>query len=184
MTCLVAFRGHDATIVGTDSQWSAGSQKGEITGKMWRNGRWVIAMAGGVRTMQLLQYGPQFKTGIPDVEIVPYLVREWIPSIFTLLNEAGQFKKEDDKLLMMDAEGLIVSPKTIIRFGGDLSVIQEKLRYAAGGSGEEIALGYMAGMGIAERRAYSARTIALGALKASARHNSGVSAPFHLEVVR
>lgn len=186
MTCLVAWRGKDATMVGTDAQWSAGKQKGEMPeGKMWRHGRFVVAAAGNVRAMQLLQYGPQFDEAVSDSGLVQHLIQKWVPQVFTNLNEAGQLRKDEDKTAQVEVEMLVVSRRKIVRIGGDLSVIEEKLRYAAGGSGEEIALGYLAAKdNVTDRNAYSARTIVRGALMAASQHNTGVSPPFYTEVVR
>ncbi len=181
MTCLVAWRGMTHTVVGTDSQWSQGSQRGSMpSGTMWRNGRFVIAAAGSVRPVQLLGAGPQFDPKISDKDLVNHLISEWTPKIVQTMNDAGQLCKGEDKTATVEVELLVVSRKKIVRVGGDLSIIDEPLRYAAGGSGEEVALGYMA----ACPRDRDERYVALGALKAASKHTTGCSAPYYLEYIK
>ena len=176
----MAWRGKDATCVGTDSQWSQGNQRGEVgEGKLWRHGRFVVAASGTVRSLQVLRHGPHFSEKLTDKELIPALVREWAPALITHFNDLGSLTKSDDKTANIGCDGLIVCRKMIIRFGADLTFIKEPLHYAAGGSGEEVALGYFAGQ---PRDTLPYHTV-IGALKASARHCTGVSAPFHTEML-
>jgi ATP-dependent protease HslVU (ClpYQ) peptidase subunit len=183
MTCLVAWRGLDATMVGTDSQWTAGSQKGTLVeGKMWRNGRFLLAMSGSVRVTQVLRYGVQFNPAIKDGELEAHLVREWMPAVLKQFEECGLLVKDEDKQVCVNFEGLIVSRRKIMRVGQDFTVVDEPLHYAAAGSGEEVALGFLAAQRRSDRHpAYGIVSRTLGAAE---KHITNVSGPYHIERVR
>jgi ATP-dependent protease HslVU (ClpYQ) peptidase subunit len=186
LTCIVAYRGKDATIIGTDSQWTQGNTKGSMpTGKMWRNGRYVIAAAGNVRSMQVLQHGPQFSADVKDEDMAAHLITKWVPALIASFNDAGALVKKDADTASVEVEAIICSRRRLFRLGGDLSVVEEKDRYVAGGSGEEVALGYLAAKdNLTDRAAYSTRVLVEGALRAAEKHCTGVKGPFYWEIIR
>ena len=182
MTCLVAWRGKHGTVVGTDSQWTAGVARGAMpTGKMWHNGRFIVAVAGSIRASQILQFGPQFNQDIPDEDLVNHLICKWVPSVIAQFNDAGGLLKDADKPAAIECEALIVSRKKIVRFGGDLSVVEERLHYAAGGGGEEVALGFLAA---SDPKDPDPVKVVRRALEATSKHCTGVSAPFYTEIIK
>lgn len=185
MTCIVGWRSKWETVVGTDSQWTQGNTKGTMPkGKLWRNGRFLIAAAGSVRAMQVLEYGPQFNPDIKDEALVEHLITKWVPAIVSAFNDAGALMKKDTETAMVEVEAIICCRRKFIRFGGDLTIIEEPLRYVAGGSGEEVALGYMAAHDTKQGRDRSALSVVQGALRAAELHCTGVRGPYHMEVVK
>lgn len=183
VTCLVAWRSKSKTLVGADGVWVAGAQKGGMKDeKVFKHGRFVIALAGGMRAVQVIRHStPTFNPDTPDSEIMPHLISEWVPELQKRLSDTGQLIKDDDKAIQMLACGLIVSRKLILRLGTDFSIVEERLPYAAGGSGEELALGYLQACremwGADEDMGHS---IVMGALGAASMHNNTVGPPYKI----
>lgn len=183
MTCLAVWRGRDATIVGTDSQWTEGSQRGTVReGKMWRNGKWIIAGSGSFRAIQLLRYGPQFDGSVSINEAESHLVCRWMPEFQKHMKEHGGIVEEDGEAPRCNLWALFVHKRGIIRVSSDFTVLRDPHRYAANGSGEEVALGYLAAQSLSNGS--SARRIVRGALEAAEEHIEGVRGPFHFMEAR
>lgn len=178
MTCLVAWRGKQRTFVGADTQWSAGTSKGvQADGKIFRHGKYVIGLAGSLRTIQVLRYVvPLFDPKVAKERLMHHLFTEWLPVLQDGLDKAGQINQDADKQLSVPLRGLIVSRSQIITIGPDLTVAEVPERYAAAGSAEDIALGVMAAAKVWGRAVDD--DIVRQALIAAEKHNNTVGKPY------
>ena len=145
MTTLVGIQGDGWTVIGADSRCSdeSGLTMDIVTGKIFKNGPAIIAGAGSVRGINLLQYGwkaPAIGAASPEV----YMTKSFIPSMRQFFIESGYDIKSDSDAAQNDNE-FIVSVKGILySVADDYSWERCAKGLYMAGSGGKYALGALA----------------------------------------
>ena len=145
MTTLVGIQGDGWTVIGADSQASddSGFTMEIVTGKIFKNGPAIIAGAGSVRGINLLQYGwkaPAIGTASPEV----YMTKSFIPSMRAYFIESGYDIKQDSEAAENDNEFLVSIKGILYNVADDYSWERCSRRLFIGGSGGKYALGALA----------------------------------------
>ena len=147
MTTLAAIQGDGWCSIGADSQASdeSGFTMEIVTGKIFSSGPVVIAGAGAVRGINILQFGwtaPKYTGKSSD----HYITKTLIPSIRKVFIESGYDMKADVDTASNDNEFLIAVRGTLYAIGGDYSWERCSRGIYVSGSGGKYALGALAAL--------------------------------------
>lgn len=173
MTCVVAVTDGTTVTMGGDSCFSDDTTHGTIKHpKVFRVGEFVIGASGSLRVMQTIRYS--FEPPPPPARNVDrYMSTEFVAALRDALRAAGTLKIKN---------GVEESPESDLLVGlrGRIYLVQEDFQatrcqgdYLAIGSGDLVALG-----ALEVTKDWEARDRVHAALKASAKHCTGVSGPF------
>lgn len=150
MTTLVAYQGDDFCVLAADTQTTGYGLATDCSpmGKIAQNGDYVIAAAGLVRGMNIMQHAltpprpPKTKTALAK-----FMVAKFIPALRKAFIASGYDMKDDGEIAAHDND-------IIIGVNGQLFFIDEVygLEYVAdrlycGGSGMKLALGAASALG-------------------------------------
>jgi ATP-dependent protease HslVU (ClpYQ) peptidase subunit len=142
MTTLAAIQGDGWAVIGGDSQSAdeSGFAINIPTGKIFRNGEIILAGAGQVRGINLLEHvwvAPPIKIGNID----KYLTSILIPSMRKCFDAADYEFKQDGTSVENDNVWLICIQGNIYRIDSDYSWERSDSNIYVAGSGERFALG-------------------------------------------
>lgn len=175
MTCIVGLVERGTVYIGSDtaatddyySQFELPADE-----KVFPVGKFLIAICGGIRAGQLIHF--KFTPPVYDPEMDPY---EYMVSLFTeelrkVIHDSGASWKEDnmewnETMFMIGFEG------KLYMIDSSYQVLRNKLPYISMGAGSDIALGSM----FTSKDLPPEERIKT-ALKASAKFNASVRAPF------
>lgn len=167
MTCIAAIEVDGGAWIGSDSYIGGDVYRDVLNGPKWFvRGPLVIASSGGLYAGQVAEYGPKFRAqrrGEPDQHYLAVAVVDPIRVAHLATNADA---KEVSFLIAYNGGVYVICT--------DYGIYRPQYGYAAAGAGEQFALGSLASpvRGSPQRRLITA-------LKASAKHASCVTAPFH-----
>ena len=142
MTTLAAIQGDGWCTIGADSQASdeSGFMMQIVTGKTFKNGPTLIAGAGAVRGINILQFGwsaPRF-TGRSTDE---YMTKVFIPSMRQAFIKAGYDMKDDGDVAYNDNNFIVAVKGSLYSIAEDYSWERCRRGLYVAGSGGKYALG-------------------------------------------
>lgn len=172
MSCVVGVVERGGVCVGADSAHTGSTvYLCESTNKLFRAGEFVVGFSGAGRALQALRAmeWPEYEGG----DVLPWLVREWVPAAQVALLDAGMWSRKDNGF---DGAILIAHGKRLFVVVGNLQVLEDVRGYTAIGCGGDTALG-----ALYATKGQSAEDRVRLALEASVEHNEGVRPPFVIE---
>lgn len=148
MTTIAAIQGDGWAVIGADSQSSDenGFTINIPTGKIFKNGEVILAGAGQVRGINLLEHAwvaPAIKIDNTDKYITSIL----IPSIRKCFDAADYEYKQDGASVENDNIWIICVRGNIYRVDEDYSWERTNSGFYVAGSGERFALGALEALG-------------------------------------
>lgn len=154
MTTLAGIQGDGWCAIGADSQASddSGFTMQIVTGKIFQSGPVIIAGAGAVRGINILQFGwtaPRFSGKSTD----HYVTQSLIPSIRKAFIKAGYDMKDDGEVALNDNDFVIAVKGNLYSIAEDYSWERCRMGLYIAGSGGKYALGALDALG-----AYKAKT--------------------------
>jgi ATP-dependent protease HslVU (ClpYQ) peptidase subunit len=147
VTTLAAVQGQGWCSLGADTQASddSGFTMEIVTGKIFHSGPVIIAGAGAVRGINILQFAwtaPKFSGKSTD----HYVTKTLIPAIRKVFIESGYDMKADVDTASNDNEFIIAVHGVIYAIGGDYSWERCTRGIYVSGSGGKYALGALAAL--------------------------------------
>lgn len=144
MTTLVGIQGAGFAVIAAESQISSdGLKSSSISGKICHSGPTIIAAAGNLRGINLLQHAwiaPAFgRYKSTDA----YITRSFIPKMREMFIKNGYDMKDLDVVASSGSAMLVAIKSVIYAIDSDYSWDRVKSGLYAVGSGAEIALGVM-----------------------------------------
>ena len=174
MTCIVGLIHDGDVFLGGDSAGVAGlSLTIRADEKVFTNGDFVMGFTSSFRMGQLLRYSLKPPVYHPDVDIINYMVTDFVNAVRECLKTGGyaQKDKEEEK-----AGTFLVGFKgKLFKIASDYQVGIPSLPFDACGCGEEIALGAMFA-----NATLSPEERIQQALEAAETFSAGVRRPFHI----
>ena len=148
MTTLAAIQGEGWCAIAADSQVSdeTGFTMEIVTGKVFSSGPALIAAAGSVRGINILQFAwtaPACTTKSTDV----YMTKTFIPAMRRAFIENGYDMKSDGDVASNENEFLIAVKGVLYSVDDDYSWERCSRHLYAGGSGANYALGALSVLG-------------------------------------
>lgn len=148
MTTLAAIQGDGWCVIGADTRATeeSGFPMQVVTGKIFKNGPALIAGAGSVRGINILQFGwtaPKRTVASTDI----YMTKTLIPSIRKAFLDAGYDMKSDTTAAENDNDFLIAVGGFLYNVGSDYSWERCKGNLYIAGSGGKVALGALVALG-------------------------------------
>lgn len=144
MTTLIAYQGNDWCLLAADTQTTGYGMATDCSpmGKIAKNGDYVIAAAGLVRGMNIMQHAlvppraPKTKSSLAK-----FMVSRFIPSMRRAFISAGYDMKDDGEMAQQDND-IIIAVKGQLFFIDDVYGLEYVAdRLYCGGSGMQLALG-------------------------------------------
>ncbi len=176
MTCIVGLVQNGCIVMGADSAGVSGyDMRIRRDRKIFKLDDMVVAFTSSFRMGQLLGYGftPPFLR--PGVDVMTYMVTEFIDAVRVRLKAGGFASLKDNA----EAGGIF-----LVGFHGRIFCIQSDYQvsesvdgYDAQGCGESFALGSLR----STRGCDNAQSRVTEALETAAAFSAGVRAPFHYE---
>lgn len=153
MTTLAAYQGDGWAVIGCDSR--ASDETGRVmdlaSPKIIANGQYLIAVSGASRGGNIAQFGwtpPKAPRSVDPEVLDKFVTRKLIPSLRKAFISAGYDAKDDGEAAWQDSNLLIVFNGVIYPIFNDYSWDREIRNVYFGGSGGDVALGAMLGLGI------------------------------------
>lgn len=148
MTTLAAIQGDGWCAIGADSQASddSGFTMQIVTGKIFKNGPALIAGAGSVRGINILQFSwtaPRFVGKSVD----HYMTKTFIPSMRKAFIAAGYDMKDDGDVATNDNDFVVAVKGNLYSVAEDYSWERCRMGLYIAGSGGKYALGAMDALG-------------------------------------
>lgn len=153
MTTLAAFQGDGWAIIGADSR--ATDEGGRVfdlsTPKIVKNGGYLIAVSGASRGGNLAQFGwnppkPPLSSNLETLD--KFMTRKLIPSLRQFFISEGFDAKDDGAAAFQDSTFIIAVNGVLYPIAEDYSWDRDRRNVYIGGSGGDVALGAMLGLGI------------------------------------
>jgi len=153
MTTLAAFQGDGWAIIGADSR--AADEGGRVfdlsTPKIIKNGEYLIAVSGASRGGNLAQFGwnpPKVPNSYNLDTLDKFMTRKLIPSLRAFFVSEGFDAKDDGAAAFQDSTFIIAVNGVLYPIAEDYSWDRDRRNIYIGGSGGDVALGAMLGLGI------------------------------------
>lgn len=180
MTCIVG-------VVEGNTVWMGGDAAGTNAWldqdlydapKVFRNDAMLIGTCGNARQGDLLRWALKVPDHDPRTEIEKFMVKDFINAVRECFSAGGVCVKKDNVDSALGAF-LVGYKGRLFAIYSDFQVRSPKLKYAAVGCGDQIALGSM----FSSEHITSGRERVDLALRASERFSAGVRGPFHIEAL-
>lgn len=176
MTAIAGLVHDGRVLLGADSAASGGWTIGTRTDlKVFRTGRYVLGFTTSFRMGQILRWGFEPPQPPGNGQLERFMCTTWIDAVREALKTGGWAKKDNEQ--ETGGDFLVGVAGRLFTVYADYQVAEAADRYAACGSGEQLALGAFAateGMRLTPKRRVSL------ALAAAERHIATVRRPFHL----
>lgn len=148
MTTLAAIQGEGWCVVAADSRATdeSGFPMQVVTGKIFKNGPAVIAGAGSVRGINILQFGwkaPKRTVASTDL----YMTKTFIPSMRKAFLDSGYDMKSDTTAAENDNDFLVAVGGILYNVASDYSWERCRGNLYVAGSGGKLALGALVALG-------------------------------------
>lgn len=148
MTTLAAIQGKGWAVIGADTLAANddGFSSEMLTSKVFKNGPALIAGAGSVRGLNILEFGWTAPAYGQSRSIEYYLTRNFIPSMRQTFIEAGYDMKSDKDAAEQDNDLIVAIKGKLFSIASDYSWDQCARGLFMAGSGGKYALGALAAL--------------------------------------
>lgn len=151
MTTLIAIQHDDWCIIAGDSQTTSYHLSGDCSpmGKIATNGKYLVAAAGLVRGMNLIQHSfapPR----APKNNLDKFMVTKFLPALRSAFMKSGYDMKDDGDIASHDNEFIVAVNGTIYLIDEAYGIERTNDKIYVTGSGMELALGAAYALGIKE----------------------------------
>lgn len=155
MTTLIAYQGENYCIVAADSQTTYGHLRADCSpmGKIAVNGKFIVAAAGTVRGMNLIQHAFT-PPAIRHKDLDRYMVRSFIPALRQEFINAGYDMKDGGSIAEHDNDFIVAVNGQLFFIDSVYGVERNKENIHITGSGRALALGAAWALGLAEAEDY------------------------------
>jgi hypothetical protein len=155
MTTLIAYQGDGYCVIAADSQTSWGNLKANCSpmGKIAVNGKFLIAAAGTVRGMNIIQHA-FIPPAIRNKDLDRYMVRSFIPALRREFILAGYDMKDGGEIASHDNDFIIAVNGTLYFIDEVYGIERNKENLHVSGTGRQLALGAAVALGIDESEDY------------------------------
>jgi ATP-dependent protease HslVU (ClpYQ) peptidase subunit len=155
MTTLIAYQGDGFCVIAADSQTTFGNLKANCSpmGKIAVNGKFLIAAAGTVRGMNIIQHSFN-PPAIRNKDLDRYMVRSFIPALRKEFIDAGYDMKDAADIASHDNDFIIAVNGTLYFIDEVYGIERNKENLHVSGTGRQLALGAAVALGIHESEDY------------------------------
>ena len=155
MTTLIAYQGEDYCIIAADSQTTYGHLRADCSpmGKIATNGKFLVAAAGTVRGMNLIQHGFT-PPAIRHKDLDRYMVRSFIPALRQEFINAGYDMKDGGSIAEHDNDFIVAVNGQLFFIDSVYGVERNKENIHITGSGRALALGAAWALGLTDAENY------------------------------
>lgn len=148
MTCITAvIEPSKGVVMAADNQSSTDSLKiDKASPKIWRNGDFLIGVAGSVRVSQVIKHCLQIPLTIQNVDhdsIEKWMVVDFVDAMRNLLKDKALLNVYEAVESMEHSQIIVAWKDRVFRLWSDLQCEESRLEYSAAGSGTFYALGAM-----------------------------------------
>ena len=149
MTTLIAIQHEDWCLIAGDSQTTSYHLSGDASpmGKIATNGKYLVAAAGLVRGMNLIQHA-FVPPRAPKANLDKFMVTKFLPALRSAFVKAGYDMKDDGDIASHDNEFIIAVNGTLYLIDEAYGLERTGDRIYVTGSGMELALGAAYALGI------------------------------------
>jgi ATP-dependent protease HslVU (ClpYQ) peptidase subunit len=194
MTTIVGIQGDGYAVLCTDSRIAVVDENGSINpittlgygmSKVAQNGPYLIGAAGDVRAINILHHAftpPTPPANLKGKRLDAFMTVKFIPALRECLEKQGYsyFDKDSNFTASFASTIITVIHSTIYVIDGDYAWASDAQGLYAIGSGSPYALGALHVLAPKRKPVIStAKTIAIKALAAAAKYDSGTGAPYH-----
>jgi len=151
MTTLIAVQHADWCLIAGDSQTTSYHLSADCSpmGKIARNGKYLVAAAGLVRGMNLIQHSFN-PPPPPRSNLDKFMVTQFVPALRKCFQAAGYDMKDDGDVAQHDNEFLIAVQGVIYLIDEAYGIERTSNNVYVTGTGMELALGAAHALGISE----------------------------------
>lgn len=182
MTTIAAVQGEGWAVIGYDSRVTEEEGRSytlpKDSGKVFKNGNYIIGVAGDVRAINLLTHvfkAPPCTAATLGAKLDKFMTAVFIPELKKCFEEAS-YSKDGDQ----DSQLIILINGSIYEIGQDYSWCHDSVGAYAIGSGADFALGALNGLSEGKKRSLtSARAILRIALAVGSKFDNKTSEPFY-----
>jgi ATP-dependent protease HslVU (ClpYQ) peptidase subunit len=149
MTTLIAFQHDDWCLIAADSQTSFGHLRADCSpmGKIAINGKYLIAAAGTVRGMNIVQHSFR-PPAAPKTNLDSFMVNKFVPALRKAFIESGYEMKENGEIASFDNDLIVAVNGTIYFIDEVYGLERNKENLHVSGTGQQLALGAAVALGI------------------------------------
>lgn len=149
MTTLIAIQHEDWCLIAADSQSTGYNLVNDCSpmGKIAQNGRYLVAAAGLVRGMNLIQHAFMPPTP-PKRNLDKFMVRDFLPLLRKCFMQNGYDIKADGDVAQHDNEFLVAANGTLYFIDEAYGLERAADRIYVSGTGGQLALGAAWALGI------------------------------------
>jgi ATP-dependent protease HslVU (ClpYQ) peptidase subunit len=149
MTTLIAFQHDDWCLIAADSQTSFGHLRADCSpmGKIAINGKYLIAAAGTVRGMNIVQHSFR-PPAAPKTNLDSFMVNKFVPALRKAFIESGYEMKENGEIASFDNDLIVAVNGTIYFIDEVYGLERNKENLHVSGTGRQLALGAAVALGI------------------------------------
>lgn len=183
MTTIAAVQGEGWSVIGYDSRVSEEEGRTYIlskdNGKVFKNGKYIIGVAGDVRAINLLAHvfkPPVCTINTMGVKLDKFMTAVFIPELKKCFEEASYSKDGDH-----ESQIIVLVNGSVYEIGEDYSWCHDVVGAYAVGSGSAYALGVLNALSEGKKRTLTnARSAIKTALAVSAKFDNKTAEPFYL----
>lgn len=185
MTTIAGVQGENWAVVGYDSRVTEENEKiyslPKDNGKMFKNGNYIIGVAGDVRAINILCYifkPPVISPSTYGLRLDKFMTASFIPEMKKCFEE-NSYSKDGDN----DSNVMVVINGTIYEIGNDYSWARDESGIYAIGSGASYALGSLLGtMETRKRTLSTAKTLVRQAITIATKLDPNSAPPIFINV--
>lgn len=194
MTTIVGIQGDGYAVLCTDSRIAVVDDNGLVNpvttlgygmSKIAQNGPYLIGAAGDVRAINILHHAftpPTPPANLKGKKLDAFMTVKFVPALRECLEKQGYsyFDKESNFTAGFQSTIITAIHSTIYVIDGDYSWASDSQGLYAIGSGSAYALGALHVLAPKKKPVIStSKTMAIKALSAAAKYDSGTGAPYH-----
>ena len=149
MTTLIAFQHDDWCMIAADSQTSFGNLRADCSpmGKIAINGKYLVAAAGTVRGMNIVQHS--FHPPVPPKRnLDSFMVNKFIPALRKAFVDSGYEMKESGDIASFDNDLIVAANGTLYFIDEVYGLERNKENLHVTGTWRQLALGAAVALGI------------------------------------
>ena len=183
MTTIASVQGEGWSVIGYDSRVSEEDRRSYIlpkdNGKVFKNGNYIIGVAGDVRAINLLAHvfkPPVCTVSTLGVKLDKFITAVFIPELKKCFEEASYSKDGEH-----ESQIIVLVNGTVYEIGEDFSWCHDTIGAYAIGSGSSYALGVLNALSEGKKRTLTnARSAIKTALAVSSKFDNKTAEPFYL----
>jgi hypothetical protein len=151
MTTLIAVQHEDWCLIAGDSQTTSYHLSADCSpmGKIAQNGKYLVAAAGLVRGMNLIQHSFT-PPPPPRSNLDKFMVTQFVPALRKCFQAAGYDMKDDGDVAQHDNEFIIAVNGVLYLIDEAYGIERTSNRVYVTGTGMELALGAADALGVAD----------------------------------